>query len=237
MSNERQAPRVAATEGSRSEELPSEVVLEVSDVEKDYGSWLPFRRSVEVLTGVDLEVSAGEIVGVVGENGAGKSTLMKAIAGVVDVDDGSVSIDGRLGWCPQEPLVYDRLTVEETFRLFGEAYDMTPAEVDRAIDELTAKLGFKEYLDYQTRHLSGGNRQKVNLSVALMHQPDLLLLDEPYTGFDWETYLAFWELTEELTERDVGIVVISHLINDRERFDEIYELKDGLLHREGSTDG
>jgi len=98
-------------------------------------------------------------------------------------------------------------------------------------------LDFERFRDRQIRHLSGGNRQKVNLSVALMHEPALLLLDEPYTGFDWETFLAFWDLTEELRTRGVGVAIISHIINERDRFDVVYELHDGHFHRQEVGDG
>jgi ABC-type multidrug transport system ATPase subunit len=206
-----------------------ESVLRATGLEQTYGSWVPVGRTVEVLTGADIEVRAGEVVGIVGENGSGKSTLLKALVGALDPDAGSVEASGRVGWCPQEGLLYDRLTVRETFRLFGEAYGMDPGEVADARDRLADRLGFTEFLDYRVDHLSGGNRQKVNLAVALMHDPDVLLLDEPYTGFDWDTYLAFWELTADLTERGTAVAVISHLINERERFDRILELADGTL--------
>jgi ABC-type multidrug transport system ATPase subunit len=115
---------------------------------------------------------------------------------------------------------------------------MDAADVAETRDRLADKLGFAEFLDYRVDHLSGGNRQKVNLAVALLHGPDVLLLDEPYTGFDWDTYLAFWELTEDLTERGTAVAIISHLINERERFDRIVELADGTLEdvtEEGSS--
>jgi ABC-type multidrug transport system ATPase subunit len=92
-------------------------------------------------------------------------------------------------------------------------------------------LDFERFRDRQVRHLSGGNRQKLNLAVALMHGPDLLLLDEPYTGFDWETFLAFWELADDLRDRGVGIAIISHIINEHDRFDVVYELRNGGLTR------
>ncbi|MCD2200697.1 ABC transporter ATP-binding protein [Halobacterium sp. KA-4] len=207
-------------------------VVEAINIQKTYDSWLPFSRSVDVLDGATLEIGSGEIVGIMGENGSGKSTLMQILAGVLDYDDGTVARSGRIGWCPQEPRLYDRLTVDETFELFGEAYEMSPSEVDAARSWLLTELDFERFRDRQVRNLSGGNKQKLNLSVALMHEPDLLLLDEPYTGFDWETFQAFWNLTEDLRDRGVGIAIISHIINERDRFDVIYELHDGHLHRE-----
>jgi len=214
-----------------------EIVLRAEGIEKMYDSWYPFGRTVEVLDGASLEIRAGEIVGIVGENGSGKSTLMQILVGALEADAGTVETSGTVGWCPQKPRLYDRLTVEETFHIFGEAYDMTHEEILDARDRFAETLDFERFLDYQVRHLSGGNRQKVNLSVALMHDPDVLLLDEPYTGFDWDTYLAFWKLTEQLTDDGVGIGIISHFINEQERFDGIYELADGRLTWEVSGDG
>lgn len=94
-------------------------VLSATGITKSYGSRLPFTRSVEVLTGASIEVSAGEIVGIVGGNGSGKSTLMKILVGVLDQDSGDVTRSGTIGWCPQETLLYDRLTIRETFRLLS----------------------------------------------------------------------------------------------------------------------
>jgi len=205
------------------------VVLRADGLEKTYGSWLPFGRTVEVLDGADIEIRAGEVVGIVGENGSGKSTLLQALVGALEPDAGTVETSGRVGWCPQEELLYDRLTVRETFRLFGEGYGMAQSEIEQARDRLAETLDFEGFLDYRVDQLSGGNRQKVNLSIALLHDPDVLLLDEPYTGFDWDTYLAFWELTDELRERGTAVAIISHLINEQERFDRIVELADGTL--------
>jgi len=209
--------------------MAAEAVLRASGLRKTYGNRLPFGRTVEVLTGADIEIRAGEVVGIVGGNGSGKSTLMKILVGALDADAGTVETSGRVGWCPQDELLYDRLTVRETFRLFGEGYGMDADDVESARDWLASTLDFADYLDYRIDHLSGGNRQKVNLSVALMHDPDVLLLDEPYTGFDWETYLAFWDLNEELKAQGTAVAIISHLINEQERFDRILELADGTL--------
>lgn len=213
-------------------ETNESVALRAEDIHKTYSSRLPFTRTVDVLTGVDIELPAGSVVGIVGENGSGKSTLLKILVGALSADSGSITYEASVGWCPQESLLYDRLTVRETFQLFGEAYNMSTAEIESGRDRLADRLDFERFLDYRIDHLSGGNRRKVDLSVALLCDPDVLLLDEPYTGFDWETYLAFWDLADDLTEQGTAIAVISHLINERERFDRIYELRDGTLHRE-----
>lgn len=223
-------PNLSGDSGNGSDPDGS-TVLRATGLEKTYRSRIPFLgRSVEVLTGADVELSPGEIVGIVGANGSGKSTLMKILVGALQPDAGTVSRDRIVGWCPQESLLYDRLTVAETFELFGEAYDLSHERVRERRDELATTLDFEQYLDYRVDHLSGGNRQKLNLAIALLHDPAVLLLDEPYTGFDWETYLAFWDLTESLVAEGTSIVIISHLISERERFDRILELEDGRLH-------
>jgi len=210
-----------------------EHLIKAEGITKTYRSKIPyFGRDEEVLRGVDFEVSEANIVGIVGENGSGKSTLMKILAGVMRPDSGSVERNGRIGWCPQEKLLYDRLTVDETFTLFGIGYDMKRWEIENNKEKLAERFGFDDYFDYQVDKLSEGVKQKVNLSIALMHDPDLLLLDEPYEGFDWNTYLKFWDVTEDLLEMGKSIVVISHFVNERERFDSIYKLDRGLLTKE-----
>ncbi|WIV68474.1 ABC transporter ATP-binding protein [Natrialbaceae archaeon AArc-T1-2] len=222
---------MASEPESKRDSEPS-VVLEATDLEKTYDSWLPFSPSVEVLDGASLSIHEGELLGIVGGNGSGKSTLMQILVGALDKDAGAVDRRGTIGWCPQETLLYDRLTVRETIRLFGRGYGLDRERSRARLEWLADRLGFEEYLDTRIDRLSGGNRQKVNLSVALLHEPDVLLLDEPYTGFDWNTYLAFWELAETLAAEGTAIAIISHFVENPDRFDAIYELRDGRLHRE-----
>jgi ABC-type multidrug transport system ATPase subunit len=213
------------------EDRSTETVIRATGLSISYDSLNPFGRSVEVLEDASLRIERGEIVGIMGENGSGKSTLVKILAGVLECEAGEVERTGRIGWCPQEPRLYERLTVDETFHLFGRAYGMSDGSIAESRAWLLDVLNFERFHDRQVRHLSGGNRQKLNLAVALMHDPDLLLLDEPYTGFDWETFLAFWELADELRARGVGIAVVSHIVSEHDRFDVVYELRDGGLAR------
>jgi ABC-2 type transport system ATP-binding protein len=208
----------------------SETVLRVEGVWKSFrrGIW-PRRRTIDVLKGTGLEVRAGELVGLVGENGSGKSTLMQIVVGLLGRDAGKIERPDRLGYCPQVPMVWEKLTVDEHFELFARAYGLGDEEGARAADELLAELEFARYRAYRVEELSGGTRQKLNLALSLMHEPELLLLDEPYAGFDWETYLRFWELGERRRDSGMGILIVSHLLAERERLDRMYELCEGRI--------
>lgn len=179
-----------------------EPVLVASGIEKSFqrGMW-PVRRVRPVLRGVDLTLFPGEVVGLVGENGSGKSTLMKILVGALAADAGTVVRSGRLGYCPQEPVVYERLTCDEHFELFGHAYGMSPQDERRSRRELYLALGFDRYATVRADQLSGGTLTKLNLGLALLADPEVLLLDEPYAGFDWDTYLRFWQLVASRRQR------------------------------------
>jgi len=207
---------------------PGHCVLRVEGVQKAFhrGIW-PRRRSVEVLKDASLMVCKGELVGLVGENGSGKSTLMQIIVGLQARDGGTVEQPGRLGYCPQLPMLWDKLTVDEHFELFARAYDLDAAASERAVGALLEELQFEHYRGYRVEELSGGTRQKLNLALALMHKPDLLLLDEPYSGFDWETYLQFWKMSERRRDQGMGILIVSHMLTERQRLDRVYELRNG----------
>lgn len=203
-------------------------VLRVRGLRKSFHSGLPpRRRTIEVLKGADLEIGAGELVGLVGENGSGKSTLMQIVVGLLGRDGGEVERPGKLGYCPQVPMVWDKLTIGEHFQLFARAYGLGEEDARRAEKGLLAELQFEHYRDFRVEELSGGTRQKLNLALALMHEPELLLLDEPYAGFDWETYLHFWEMSERRRSAGMGILIVSHLLAERDRLDRIYSLIDG----------
>jgi ABC-type multidrug transport system ATPase subunit len=202
--------------------------LHATGITKSYGRGIwPGRRELVVLRGADLAVGAGEVVGLVGENGSGKSTLMKILVGALAPDSGHVEVRGRVGYCPQEPVLYERLTCDEHLELFGVAYGMDAEAIAAAADGLYATLGFDRWRGARVEALSGGTRAKLNLAVALLADPEVLLLDEPYAGFDWDTYLRFWDLTAQRRAAGRSVVVISHFITDEERFDRLVEMRDG----------
>jgi ABC-type multidrug transport system ATPase subunit len=147
--------------------------------------------------------------------------------GSIDRDSGIVERPGSMGYCPQEPILYERLTCDEHFSLFGRAYGMAPVEINDARADIYRILGFDEWSESRVEELSGGTRAKLNLGLALLPDPDLLLLDEPYAGFDWDTYQRFWKMTQDRRDAGRSLLIISHFITDAERFDRIYDLVDG----------
>jgi len=203
-------------------------LLIVAEVTKSFrrGLW-PFGSAVPVLRGASLEIVPGELVGLVGENGSGKSTLMQIIVGMLAPDAGTVELRGTLGYCPQLPQLWEKLTVSEHLELFTNAYGLDREQGKASTERLLEELGFRRYVDYRVDALSGGTRQKLNLALSMLHEPDLLLLDEPYAGFDWETYLSFWAMSEERRAAGMAILVVSHLIGERERLTRTYTLQDG----------
>jgi ABC-type multidrug transport system ATPase subunit len=219
------APPAATAGGGLS---PAVAVLEASGIEKSSrrGVWPAGRRHF-VLRGAGLALYPGEVVGLAGENGSGKSTLMKILVGALAPDAGSVRRAGVLGYCPQEPLVYERLTCDEHFELFGHAYGITRAAQLAASRGLYEALGFAQYAGTRADQLSGGTLAKLNLGLALLADPQVLLLDEPYAGFDWDTYQRFWELVASRRQAGRSVLIISHFLADEDRFDKIIDLRDG----------
>ncbi|MFI8849701.1 ABC transporter ATP-binding protein [Streptomyces sp. NPDC053499] len=186
-----------------------------------------------VLRGVDLELPPGCLAGVVGENGSGKSTLLNILAGRLAADGGEVHCPGRIGYCPQDPVLNASFTVDQHLEFFRTAYDLPDLERAR---QLVDTLGFAEYRRDRVDHLSGGTRQKLNVVLAMMHDPPVLLLDEPYQGFDWETYQRFWRLAEELRSAGRSLLVVSHIAHDIGRFDLLWRIEEGRLKADERLD-
>ena len=146
----------------------SAAVLDADRIVKTYRrGWR--RESLQVLTDANLQLAAGEVVGLAGENGSGKSTLMKILVGSLEKDSGRVVRHGSLGYCPQNPILYERLTCDEHFELFARAYGLELAVAERSQQELYDALGFDKYRKSRVEELSGGTRAKLNLGLALLH--------------------------------------------------------------------
>lgn len=216
-------PYAAAVAGSlvgyvpRGRPEPGVPRVQVVGVGKRYG-----RR--QVLRDVSLTVRAGEVAAVVGANGSGKSTFLGICAGLVSADEGRVVVDGSIGFCPQYGGTLDHLHPDEHFALVGAGRGTPRREAHRLGRELAATLQWNAATRTQARHLSGGTRQKLNLTLAALGDPDVLLLDEPYQGFDQGSYLDFWEQVWQWRDRGTAVVVVTHLLEQLDRVDVVLDL-------------
>jgi ABC-type multidrug transport system ATPase subunit len=198
------------------------VLLSAETITKSYGA----RR---VLDQASLAVRAGEVVALVGENGAGKSTLLRICAGLIAPDEGRVGREGRVGYCPQEPGLIDLLTADEHLALFSRAPGLEQVDGLDNAHRVFAQLGFPHDARRRpVRELSGGNRQKLNLALALLGGAEILLLDEPYQGFDHGSYLNFWEYADEWRSMARAVVVVTHMLAELTRADRVVEMHAGF---------
>jgi ABC-type multidrug transport system ATPase subunit len=206
-----------AVEPSRPAAAPGHVRLSARGVGKRYG-----RHTV--LDEVDLELRAGEAVLLMGPNGAGKSTLLAILAGLVPADRGRVSVAGRIGFAPQSGGVIDLLTPGEHFMLFGRPRGLSREAALREGRRLAEQLGWDALAAGAVGALSGGTRQKLNVVLAALGEPEILLLDEPYQGLDRESVERFWELLWDWRDRGRCALVASHAHDAIDRADAVIEL-------------
>jgi ABC-2 type transport system ATP-binding protein len=188
-----------------------------------------------VLDGFDLEVSAGEVTGLLGPSGCGKSTLLRALVGVQKVAGGTVMVLGkpagsrwlrdRIGYVTQAPSVYDDLSVAENLRFFARVLGAGPEAVGRAI----AAVDLGSHRDAVVRDLSGGERSRVSLAAALLGTPDLLILDEPTVGLDPVLRRDLWALFHRLAGGGATVIVSSHVMDEAERCDRLLLMRGGRL--------
>ncbi|GAA2143853.1 ATP-binding cassette domain-containing protein [Glycomyces algeriensis] len=194
------------------------VVLRLTGVTKRY-------RRREVLRGVDLTLHAGEVAAVTGANGAGKSTLLDICAGTIKATSGVVERTARIGYAPQQHGVAPYLTAEEHFRLFGAVHRMGARKAVATGAHLAAGLGWRPRAGVVASQLSGGTQQKLNVVLGELSRPDLILLDEPYQGFDQDSYLDLWAQVYAWRDAGAGVLVVTHLLHDLDKVDHLLELQ------------
>jgi len=179
----------------------------------------------DALRSVSFEVAGGERVAVIGPNGAGKTTLLQILAGALRATAGTVSHDGAVGWVPQHPALYSKLSVAENLRLFARLEKV--ADVERSVARMLEQTALGERADDEVGKLSGGNRQRVNIAIGLLGDPAVLLLDEPSASLDPRQRERLWEFLAELGRT---VVFSTHDVGEAERqADRLLVLADGEL--------
>jgi ABC-2 type transport system ATP-binding protein len=196
-------------------EHPAEPILRVEGLSKRFGERTALRE-------VSFELGTGELVAVVGPNGAGKTTLLSILAGVQSASAGNVS--GRaprggaraIGWAPQQPAVYGRLTVRENLRLFARLEHV--ADADAAVARMLEQTGLAPRAEDRVEDLSGGNRQRVNVALALLADPLVLALDEPTSALDPAQRARLWDFVGSLAVRGKSVLFSTHHLGEVRRY-------------------
>jgi ABC-2 type transport system ATP-binding protein len=193
--------------------------LEVVELRKCYGD-------TTVVNGVSFAVQPGEIFGLLGPNGAGKTTTMSLIAGLLSPDSGSVQWNGTpieklpresrqwLGMAPQELAIYPDLSARENLELFGKLYGLRGEHLQQRCDEVLAEIGLTDHALRRTGHFSGGMKRRLNLGIALIHQPQLLILDEPTVGVDPQSRSRLLDCVRHAASAGVAVIYASHYMEE-----------------------
>jgi ABC-2 type transport system ATP-binding protein len=212
-------------------------MLKIQNLNKSY-------KLRKVLQNLNLHIDAGEIYGLLGANGAGKTTTINIICNLLKPDSGNVIINNQhisqatkkiIGIAPQENLLYKTLTCEENLKFFADIYGLDRKTRQQQIKATLAAVNLLDRAKSPVETLSGGMQRRLNIAVALVHQPQLLILDEPTTGLDIEARYEIWELIRQLKNQGVTILLTTHLLDEAERLcQRIGILKDGQILAEGS---
>lgn len=219
--------------------LASELPLVVQGAQKHYGK-------VHALAGATFEVRRGELLGLLGPNGAGKTTMIKAIAGRLKLDAGTIRVFGRtlrredkrpeVGVVPQELAVYPLLTARENLEAFGELYGVTGKALADRVDWALEWSDLKDRAREPTKRFSGGMRRRLNIACSLLHQPTLVLADEPTVGVDPQSRERIYEMLASLQQAGVSIVLTTHHLEEAEqRCERIVIIDHGKIAAAGTV--
>ena len=212
-------------------------MLNIEKLSKSYGTR-------QVLQDLTLHIQPGEIYGLLGPNGAGKTTTINIICNLLKADSGIIQINGKpvskttklfVGVAPQENLLYKTLSCEENLNFYAQIYGLKTQQRRQQVETSLAAVNLLDRAKSPIETLSGGMQRRMNIAVALVHQPKLLILDEPTTGLDIEARYEIWDLIRRLKSQGMTILLTTHLLDEAERLcQRIGILKGGRIVAEGS---
>jgi ABC-2 type transport system ATP-binding protein len=218
----------------------SRPILECRGVRKRFGE-------LEAVRGVSFAIAEGETYGLLGPNGAGKTTIISVVCGLLDADAGEVVVAGQplttrsvaakaaIGYVPQELAIYPDLTARENLRFFARLYGLRDHDATRRVNEVLALVGLVDRADDQARTYSGGMQRRLNIGIGLLHQPSLLVLDEPTVGVDPQSRNAILESVAALSAEGMAVLYTTHYMEEAERLcDRIGIIDLGELKAEGT---
>lgn len=220
--------------------MEKQPIIKMRDLHMSYGT------GPEVLKGIDLDVYPGQIIGYIGPNGAGKSTTVKIMLGILEEYTGEIEImgenikgqvayKGKIGYVPESGEIYDSLSAFEYLSFLGKLYGMEEANLETKIENLMDMFGIKSQLHARISSFSKGMRQKVLIIASLLHDPDILFLDEPLSGLDANSVMVVKEILAQLAARGKTIFYSSHIMDVVEKISHrIILLNDGVIAADGS---
>ena len=217
-------------------------MLNVENLKKSYGE-------IDAVKGVNINVKKGEIIGLLGPNGAGKSTIISMISTLIKPDSGTIEFKGEcvlskpkniqkvLGIVPQDIALYPTLTGYENLKFWGSAYGLKGSKLKKRIEEISEIIEIKERLKDNVEKYSGGMKRRLNIGAALLHNPELLIMDEPTVGIDPQSRNHILETIKELNKQGTTIIYTSHYMEEVEFLcDRIYIMDEGVIIAEGTKD-
>ena len=199
-----------------------------------------FKENI-ALDSIDLTIQEGELFGLVGPDGAGKTTLLRTLAGLLSITGGEVieagfelhknseAVKSKIGYMAQEFSLYGKLSVLENLQFFGEMYDVSPAQQKERIPGLLAFAQLTDFTDRRASKLSGGMKKKLALACTLLHQPPILLLDEPTTGVDPVSRREFWNILNDLHLQGTTIVLSTPYMDEADRCSQVGLIYEGKI--------
>lgn len=200
----------------------------------------------EVLHGISLEVRRNEIFGLLGPSGSGKTTFVKMIAGIDEATSGEVEVLGirmpklsmmnRIGYMAQSDAMYNELTAKENLEFFGALFGLKGATMKRRIEEVMALVNLTDHLRRPVSAYSGGMKRRLSLAIALMHEPEVLILDEPTVGIDPVLRKSIWDEFEHLSQKGTTILVTTHVMDEADKCHRLGMVRDGHLIAVGTPE-
>jgi len=203
-----------------------------------------FFKEKQVLFDINLSIQRGIIYGFLGPSGCGKTTTVKIMAGILEATSGAVQVLGeampklslmkRLGYMAQSDALYINLTAEENLVFFSSLYGMKKEKAKVKIDEVMALVNLTNHRSKLVSAYSGGMKRRLSLAMSLLHEPEILILDEPTVGIDPVLRKTIWDSLTSMTERGMTIIVTTHVMDEAEKCHELAMMRDGRLIAEGT---
>ena len=198
----------------------------------------------QVLTDIDLTVPYGVIYGLLGPSGCGKTTTVKIMAGILEATSGSVHVLGeampklalmnRIGYMAQMDALYSLLTAEENMAFFSSLYGMKKSAARQRIEQVMELVNLTEHRTKAIEAYSGGMKRRLSLAIALLHEPEVLILDEPTVGIDPVLRKSIWDALYAMTEQGMTVIVTTHVMDEADKCHQLAMMRDGLLIAQGT---